>query len=124
MAQERVPLFVRLPREQVAALDRLSAATGRRKQQVVSELLADRLAIGRRDLREAHGGAAEDVLTLAEVAALLRVPADEVRAQAMQGDLPGRRFGDEWRFVRAAVLAWLAGGQDELDDARRRAEPR
>jgi excisionase family DNA binding protein len=122
MSQERVPLFVRLPQEQAAALDRLTQATGRRKQQVVSELLADRLAVGRIDLRDGRSGAAEDVLTLDEVAQLLRVPADEVRARAMQGDLPGRRFGDEWRFVRAAVLAWLAGGHGEPDDGERRDE--
>jgi excisionase family DNA binding protein len=55
-------------------------------------------------------GPAEDVLTLDEVAELLRVPSEQVRVRAMEGDLPGRRFGDEWRFLRAAVLAWLAGG--------------
>jgi excisionase family DNA binding protein len=124
MSQERVPLFVRLPREQAAALDRLIEATGRRKQQVVSELLADRLAVGRADLRDGRGRAAEAVLTLEEVAELLRVPAEEIRARAMQGDLPGRRFGDEWRFVRAAVLAWLAGGPGEHDAERRDGEHR
>jgi excisionase family DNA binding protein len=123
MSQERVALFVRLPREQAAALDRLAGATGRRKQHVVSELLADRLAVGRIGLRDGAGAAAEDVLTLEEVARLLRVPADEVRARAAQGDLPGRRFGDEWRFVRAAVLAWLAGGRGEPGGAERRDEP-
>jgi excisionase family DNA binding protein len=122
MSQERVPLFVRLPREQAAALDRLTRATGRRKQQLVSELLADRLAVGRVDLRDRHADAADDVLTLDEVAELLRVAPCDVRARAMQGDLPGRRFGDEWRFVRAAVLAWLAGGQGEPDDAKTRDE--
>jgi excisionase family DNA binding protein len=116
MSQERVPLFVRLPQEQAAELDRLTQATGRRKQQLVSELLADRLSVGRIDLRDRQGEAADDVLTLDEVAALLRVPASEVRIRAVRGDLPGRRFGDEWRFVRVAVLSWLASGHGESDD--------
>jgi excisionase family DNA binding protein len=106
MSQERVPVFVRLPKDQAAALDQLAEATGWRKQQVVSELLADRLPVGRVDL---HGERADAVLTLEEVAAMLRVPADDVLAHAEQGGLPGRRLGGEWRFVRAAVLAWLAG---------------
>jgi excisionase family DNA binding protein len=124
MSQERVPLFVRLPQEQAAELDRLTQATGRRKQQLVSELLADRLAVGRIDLRDRRGEDAEEVLTLDEVAALLRVPPNEVRARAVHGDLPGRRFGDEWRFVRAAVLAWLANGPGESDDLDDRGEKR
>jgi excisionase family DNA binding protein len=116
MSEERVPLFVRLPQEQAAELDRLTQATGRRKQQLVSELLADRLAVGRIDLRDGQREAAEEVLTLDEVAALLRVPVSEVRVRVERGDLPGRRFGDEWRFVRAAVLSWLGGGHGESDD--------
>jgi hypothetical protein len=31
-----------------------------------------------------------------------------VRA-AERGELPGRRIGDEWRFGREALLAWLSG---------------
>jgi excisionase family DNA binding protein len=124
MSQERVPLFVRLPQEQAAELDRLTQATGRRKQQLVSELLADRLAVGRIDLRNREGEGADDVLTLDEVAALLRVPASEVRLRAEHGDLPGRRFGDEWRFMRAAVLAWLGGGAGESSDSDARDEKR
>ena len=106
MPEPRVPLFVRLPHEQAVALDRLVDATGRRKQEVVSELLGDRLGVGRLEIREEG----DDVLTLDEVAALLRLPVEAVRARAEAGELPGRRFGDEWRFARSAVLAWLAGG--------------
>jgi excisionase family DNA binding protein len=54
-----------------------------------------------------------DVVTLEELAELLRVPADVVRARAERGELPGRRFGDDWRFMREGVLAWLARGSDE-----------
>lgn len=109
VSEDRVPLFVRLPREQAAALDRLVGSTGRRKQHLVSDLLADQLAVGRIELREDEGTG--EVLTLEEAAALLRLPVETVRATAVAGDLPGRAFADEWRFSRAALLAWLSGSE-------------
>jgi excisionase family DNA binding protein len=109
--EDRVPLFVRLPRQQAAALDRLVDATGARKQQVVSELLADRLAVGRIEILEEVGARGEDVLTLDEAAELLRLPSEAVRLRALAGELPGRAFGEEWRFARSALLTWLAGGE-------------
>ena len=114
MAEDRVPLFVRLPREQAAALDRLVDSTGARKQHLVSDLLAGQLAVGRAEIIESAG--AEEVLTLQETAELLRLPVETVRASALAGALPGRVFGDEWRFARAAVLAWLAGGDTAQHD--------
>jgi len=116
MPSNRTPLFVRLPRNQATALDRLAGATGRRKQALVSELLGDRLAaprpltLGRVEVANTPE-VGDEVLTLGEVAKLLKVSADAVRSRAEQGELPGRRFGKEWRFARMAVLAWLAGGE-------------
>ena len=110
MAEDRVPLFVRLPQQQAVALDRLVEETGRRKQHVVSELLGDRLSGDRIELARRIP---EEVLTLEEVASLLRVPAGDVRARAEAGDMPGRRFGEEWRFVWSAVLGWLGDGRGE-----------
>jgi excisionase family DNA binding protein len=118
MSKERTPLFVRLPREQAAALDRLSDATGRHKQHLVSELLADRLTAvsrplptGRIELTHNPDVRSDEVLTLDEAAALLKLPVEIVRSRAEEGDLPGRVFGKEWRFARMAVLAWLADGE-------------
>lgn len=126
MATQRTPLYVRLPRTQAAALDRLAQTTGRPKQHLVSELLADRLAAGARQLvigrvetTTAADVRADEVLTLEEVAALLKLPPDAVRARAEAGDVPGRRFGRDWRFARLAVLAWLADG----DTPRQRRSP-
>ncbi len=115
----RTALFVRLPREQAAALDRLADATGRHKQHLVSELLADGLtsgadlAVGRVEVTNTPEARTDEVLTLAETAALLKVSADTVRSRAEEGELPGRRFGKEWRFARTAVLAWLADGDPQ-----------
>jgi excisionase family DNA binding protein len=113
------PLFVRLPTTQAAALDRLANATGRRKQHLISELLGDRLtpgagpvSVGRVEVTNA-AAPTDDVLTLDEAAALLKVPSDTVRSRAEEGDLPGRRLGDEWRFARMAVLTWLADGEPQ-----------
>jgi excisionase family DNA binding protein len=118
--EDRVPLFVRLPREQSAALDQLVNKTGRRKQHLVSEMLADQLAVGHIGI--AAGAGSEDVLTLEEAAALLRLPIEAVRARAIAGDLPGRAFGDEWRFPRAALLTWLAHGEAPQHETERRAK--
>jgi excisionase family DNA binding protein len=109
MSDERVPLFVRLPAGQAAALDRLVEGKGMHKQQVVSDLLGERLEVGRLDIHEPRGG--EEVLTLEELAELLRLEPAEVLASARAGDIPGRRFGEEWRFARAAVIEWLARGE-------------
>jgi excisionase family DNA binding protein len=116
MSSDRTPLFVRLPRNQATALDRLAGATGRRKQALVSELLGERLTparpltLGRIEVAGTPE-VGDEVLTLGEVAKLLKVSADAVRSRAEEGELPGRRFGKEWRFARMAVLAWLAGGE-------------
>jgi excisionase family DNA binding protein len=116
MSDDRVPLYVRLPREQAAAIDRLADATGQRKQQLVSDLLSDRLVVGRAEVIEPSGLPLErrpdpEVLTLEEAASLLRVPVAAVQARAQRGELPGRRLGQEWRFARTALLAWLRDGE-------------
>ena len=51
---------------------------------------------------------APEVLTTAQAAELLQVTEDEIDALAESGELPGRRIGDQWRFARSALLAWLA----------------
>jgi excisionase family DNA binding protein len=119
MPTDRTPLFVRLPRDQATALDRLADATGRPKQHLVSELLADRLmpgnrplAVGRIEVSNAGDPRIDAVLTLEEAAGLLKLSTDAVRARAEEGELPGRRFGKEWRFARTAILEWLAKGEN------------
>jgi excisionase family DNA binding protein len=49
-----------------------------------------------------------EVLTLAEAAAYLRLPEDEVVRLVNQQDLPGRYTGSEWRFSKPAIQAWLS----------------
>jgi excisionase family DNA binding protein len=48
-----------------------------------------------------------EVFTLEEVADYLRLPQETVMRQAVQGNLPGRKIEDTWRFLKAAVDDWL-----------------
>jgi excisionase family DNA binding protein len=57
--------------------------------------------------RQPKVAATQDVLTLAEAAAYLRVPeADVLRLISTQA-LPARKIGEEWRFLKTAVQQWL-----------------
>lgn len=54
----------------------------------------------------------EDVLTLAEAAAYLRVSEEVVRKMADQRLIPAQKIGDEWRFLRKAINIWITYGED------------
>jgi excisionase family DNA binding protein len=130
------PLFVRIPTEQARRLDRASFERGRTKQALVAELVEQYLdaparASGRRrrytveslepeSLQLGHASFREyeqerddhaEVLSSEEAAELLRVDAALVEQLAQAGELPGRQLGGEWRFARAALLAWLSESQ-------------
>jgi excisionase family DNA binding protein len=123
-------LFVRLPLEEAEKLDRFAFERRIPKRDVVRRLVAERLddadvlwhrpapppfpmpldadiVVGRADFVPA----AAEVLTVEQAAELLQTDAEAVRALADAGELPGRRIGDEWRFLRRAVLAWLGGAE-------------
>jgi excisionase family DNA binding protein len=133
MSDRKTPLFVRLPRAQAAALDRLADATGRKKQHLVSEMIGERLApitrplsFGRVEIPvpTVYDVGTNDVLTLEEAAKLLKLPLEVVRARAEEGDLPGRRFGKEWRFARTALLDWLAQGDTHTQRGKKTTDSR
>ena len=48
-----------------------------------------------------------DVLTVAELAAYLRVPKSTIYKLAQERRLPGLKVGRHWRFQRAAIDRWL-----------------
>jgi|SRR6478752_5162520 excisionase family DNA binding protein len=124
-------LFVRLPLEEAEKLDRFAFERRIPKRDVVRRLVAERLddadvlwhrpapppftmplrpdgdvVVGR---AEFVPGPVAEVLTVEQAAELLQTDADAVRALADAGELPGRKVGDDWRFLRRAVLAWLGG---------------
>jgi excisionase family DNA binding protein len=126
---ETAALFVRLPLEEAEKLDRFAFERRIPKRDVVRTLLAEHLddadviwrqplpppppfrptpdvVVGRAEFTPAD---APEVLTVEQAAELLQVEPDVVRALADAGELPGRRIGEEWRFLRSALLAWLGG---------------
>ncbi len=59
-------------------------------------------------------------LTLAEGAALLRLPLPTLRRGVRAGYIPARRFGREYRLHRAALLDWLRAGDEPTRRTARR----
>ena len=124
---EKKPLFVRLPAPTAKKLDRFAVELGMSKQDLVADLAErrlphagsrrvvvetadDSLAVGRAEFFPAEP---TEVLTTAEAADLLRTDEATVRQMAEEGNLPGRKVGDDWRFTRAAILRWLGGEEEE-----------
>lgn len=110
MSEPRAALFVRIPAAQARQLDSRARALGRTKQDLVADLLATSLlppVTPRVD--GSPPDAPDDVLTLGELAELFKLDPDKVMVRVDAGELPGRRFGDQWRFSRRAALAWLDG---------------
>ena len=111
MQDELKPLYVRLPSTESDQLSELSRATGRSKRQLVGEAVrrhltdSGELIVGRAELRQPL----PDVMTLPEAASLLRIDEQALAEAASRGETPGRLFGEEWRFSREGLLAWLAG---------------
>ena len=110
MPEPRTGLFVRIPREQAEQLAQAAVRLGKSKQEIVAGLLSSELdlVVGRAEV-----AAVDAVLTLSEAAGLLRVDPGTIEQRAEAGDLPGRRLAGEWRFSRAALLAWLTGSDGE-----------
>lgn len=61
----------------------------------------------------------DEILTLPEVAQLLKVAEKTVYTMAQKGDLPAFKVGGQWRFRRADFDAWIdaktrrAAGEEE-----------
>jgi excisionase family DNA binding protein len=49
---------------------------------------------------------AEDILTIAELSAHLRVHPTTIYRLLREGRIPGFRVGSAWRFSRAAIEVW------------------
>jgi excisionase family DNA binding protein len=106
---ETAAVFARVPAEAAEKLDRAAFALKRPKQEIVAALLStldDPPVIGRASI--APRAEPPEVLTLEEVADLLRVDVESVRSLVEQGALPARAVGGSWRFSRRAILDWLS----------------
>lgn len=54
-----------------------------------------------------------EVLTLPEAAAYLRVSEGEIVELMRRQGLPGRKVGDQWRFLKGAIQDWLRTPEKE-----------
>src|SRR4051794_39152657 len=109
-ANDRKPLFVRLPLGTAEKLDRFAFELGVSKQDLVADLVENRLPMagGRRVVVESFDDSMTvgqhsfvpteptEVLTSEETAGLLRIDEETLTKLAESGELPGRNLGDEW----------------------------
>ncbi len=61
----------------------------------------------------------DNLMTLAEVAAYLRLSKDTVYRMASAGRLPASKVGSQWRFRRDDVEQWLETNKNVRGDDRR-----
>ncbi len=57
-----------------------------------------------------------EVLNSEEAADLLGVKPFTIRTYARRGVIPGKKLGNEWRFVKNDLLAWLRGMEVEEEE--------
>jgi excisionase family DNA binding protein len=125
-------LYVRIPSAEAEKLHRAADVLRTPKRELITKLVArfdphdpvwtQELAgppmpaeaeweVGRHSFRPAE---TPEVLTPAQLGELLQVEEETVVDLAERGELPGRKVGEEWRFSRSAVLAWL--GEEGVDE--------
>ena len=128
-------LYVRLPATAVGKLDRAAEALGVHKKDLIAGLVSKYVDPDSRRGLTALGALSQprrvtvelgepgatlgsysfqpfdppEVMNIAQAAQLLQLDDKVVRELAEAGQLPGRKLGNEWRFSRAAIIAWLSG---------------
>lgn len=101
----RVAISAKVPVKLAQRIAQRARAEGRTKQAVINELLGRQL-----------DGEERDILDLPATSEMLGVSEHTLLDRIADGDFPARRFGDEWRCSRQAVLDWLNG----TDEPRRK----
>jgi len=120
---DETALFVRIPSAEADKLHRAANVLGAPKRELITKLVAryvdpenpatlsqlggadSELAVGRAWFRPAEE---LEILTPAQLAGLLQMDEETVIGLAERKEIPGRKVGEEWRFSREAILAWLA----------------
>jgi excisionase family DNA binding protein len=59
-----------------------------------------------------------DVFTLAEAAAYLRLPEQDVLRMINEQGLPARQVGTDWRFLKTAIQQWLSAGSSTAEQRK------
>jgi excisionase family DNA binding protein len=110
------PLFVRLPANAAETLERAAETLRMRKKDIVAGLLSRHLGQPTQTLGSysfqpydsPSPPAPPEVMNVEQAADFLQVDDSTVIELAEAGKLPGRKLGKDWRFSRAALVAWLA----------------
>jgi len=55
----------------------------------------------------------KEVLNAFEAAAYLQLAPKTVRAMTLEGRLPGKKVGREWRYLKSVLEKWLSGDYSE-----------
>lgn len=58
----------------------------------------------------------DEVLTLEELATYLKVSETTAYALVRGGELPGRKVGREWRFLKTSIVEWLRGTGETMTE--------
>lgn len=125
-------LFVRIPAAEAAKLHRAADVLKTPKRELITKLVARfdpedpvwteelrgpampgpevEWTVGRHSFRPAE---TPEVLTPGQLAEFLQVDEETLVELAERQELPARKVGEEWRFSRTAVLAWLGEEQPE-----------
>jgi excisionase family DNA binding protein len=119
-------LFVRIPSAEAEKLHRAADVLRTPKRELITKLVASfdptdpvwtrevagpsvgaqaEWAVGQHSFQPASEF---EILTPSQLAGLLQVEEEVVIELAESRELPGRKVGEEWRFSREAILAWLA----------------
>jgi helix-turn-helix protein len=127
-------LYVRLPAAAVDKLDRAATALGVHKKDLVAGLVSKYVDPDSQRGLSALGSLSQprrvtvdvgepgpalgsysfqtydppEVLNAEQAGQLLQIAPELVIALSEAGQLPGRKLGTDWRFSRAALVAWLA----------------
>ena len=118
-------LYVRIPTAEAEKLHRAADVLRSSKRELITKLVAHfdpedpvwtrevagplpgaqaEWSVGQHSFQPA---AELEILTPAQLAGLLQVEEEIVVELAEKGELPARKVGEEWRFARSAILAWL-----------------
>jgi len=127
-------LYVRLPAKAADKLDRAAEALGVHKKDLVAGLVTKYVDPDSKRGLDALGALSPprrvtvelgdsgptlgsysfvphdppEVMNVEQTAQLLQLDEKVVLELAEAGTLPGRKIGNQWRFSRAAVIAWLS----------------
>lgn len=97
--------------EQLAQISTMSGAGGvSATRRVVIDAGGPTNTVGAYSFQPYDPAPPAEVLTAAQAAELLQIEEKLIVELAEAGEVPGRKLGTVWRFSRAALVAWLAGG--------------